>query len=267
MIAALAKGAQAFDDPGYAEAARHAAKFVLENMRRPDGRLWHRYRDGQAGVQANLDDYAFLVWGLLELYEAIFDAKYLGVAVELTGDMLRHFWDGDGGGLYLTPEDGESPLVRKKEIHDGAVPSGNSVAMLNLLRLGRLTATPDWEEKAAAIGRAFSRSLEQSPSAHTQLMVALDFGLGPCYEVVIAGSAHAEDTRAMLKALRTRFLPNKVVLLNTGQEGSPEISQLAAFTRDQPSIGGKATAYVCLNYSCKLPTTDISKMLELLGTG
>jgi hypothetical protein len=267
MIAALAKGAQAFDEPGYAEAARHAASFVLENMRRPDGRLWHRYRDGQAGVQANLDDYAFLVWGLLELYEAIFDAKYLEVAVELTVDMLRHFWDRDGGGLYLTPEGGESPLVRKKEIYDGAIPSGNSVAMLNLLRLGRLTATPDWEEKAAAIGRAFSRSVEQSPSAHTQLMVALDFGLGPCYEVVIAGSAHAEDTRAMLKALRTRFLPNKVVLLNTGEEGSPGISQLGAFTRDQPSIGGKATAYVCLNYSCKSPTTDISKMLELLNAG
>jgi uncharacterized protein YyaL (SSP411 family) len=267
MIAAFAKGAQAFDEPEYAEAARHAANFVLGNMRRPDGRLWHRYRDGQAGVQANLNDYAFLVWGLLELYEAVFDAKYLEVAVELTGDMLRHFWDEDGGGLYLTPQDGESLLVRKKEVYDGAIPSGNSVAMLDLLRLGRMTATPDWEEKAAAVGRAFSRSVEQSPSAHTQLMVALDFGLGPCYEVVIAGGAHAEDTRAMLKALRTRFLPNKVVLLNTSEEGSPEISQLAAFTRNQSSIGGKATAYVCLNYNCKLPTTDISKMLELLGAG
>jgi len=267
MIAALAKGAQAFDEPEYAEAAGDAANFVLGNMRRPDGRLWHRYRDGQVGVQANLDDYVFLVWGLIELYEAIFDAKYLKVAVELTGDMLRHFWDGDSGGLYLTPEDGESPLVRKKEIYDGAIPSGNAVAMLNLLRLGRMTATPDWEEKAAAIGRAFSRSVDQSPSAHTQLMVALDFGLGPCYEVVIAGSVHAEDTKAMVKALRTRFLPNKVVLLTPGEQYSPEIAQLAAFTRNQSSIGGKATAYVCLNYNCKLPTSDIGKMLELLNAG
>lgn len=264
MIAALAKGAQAFDEPEYAEAACRAADFILGNMRKADGRLWHRYRDGQAGVEANLDDYAFLVWGLIELYEAIFDATHLGVALELTGDMVRHFWDEDGGGLYLVPDDGESLFVRKKEIYDGATPSGNSVAMLNLLRLGRMTANSDLEEKAAKIGRAFSRSVKQSPLAHTQLMVALDFGIGPCYEVVIAGNAKAEDTKAMVKALRTRFLPTKVVLLNPSEQKSPEIAQLAEFTRNQSSIGGKATAYVCLNYNCKLPTTDINKMLELL---
>jgi uncharacterized protein YyaL (SSP411 family) len=265
MIAALAKGAQAFDEPEYAEAARRAADFILGNMRKPDGRLWHRYRDGQAGIEANLDDYAFLVWGLIELYEAIFDARYLGVALELTSDMVSHFWDKDGGGLYLTPEDGESLLVRKKEIYDGAIPSGNSVAMLNLLRLGRITATSGLEEKAARIGSAFSGSIKQSPSAHTQLMVALDFGIGPCYEVVIAGKAQEEDTKAMVKALRTRFLPNKVVLLNPNGRESLEIAKLAEFTKNQPSIDGRATAYVCLNYNCKLPTTDINKMLELLN--
>jgi len=265
MIAALAKGAQAFDEPEYGEAARRAADFVLENMRKPDGRLWHRYRDGQVGIEANLDDYAFLVWGLIELYEAIFDAKYLRIALDLTRDMLGHFWDGDSGGLYLTPEDGEGLLVRKKEIYDGAIPSGNSVAMLNLFRIGRITTNSHLEEKAAKIGHAFSGSVKQLPSAHTQLMVALDFGIGPCYEVVIAGNANAEDTKAMVRALRTRFLPNKVVLLNASEQKSPEIAQLAAFTRNQPSIGGKATAYVCLNYNCKLPTTDINKMLELLN--
>jgi uncharacterized protein YyaL (SSP411 family) len=265
MIATLAKGAQAFDETEYAEAACRAADFVLENMRKANGRLWHRYRDGQTGIQANLDDYAFLVWGLIELYEAIFDARHLKVALELTGDMLMHFWDEDGGGLYLMPEDGESLLVRRKEIYDGAIPSGNSVAMLNLLRLGRTTANSDLEEKAAKIGRAFSRSVKQSPSAHTQLMVALDFGIGPCYEVVIAGNAKAEDTKAMVKALRTRFLPTKVVLLNPSEQKSPEIAQFAEFTKNQSSIEGKATAYVCLNYNCKLPTTDINKMLELLN--
>jgi len=265
MVAALAKGAQAFDEPEYAEAACRAADFILENMRKPDGRLWHRYRDGQAGVQANLDDYAFLVWGLIELYEAIFNARHLEVAIELTGDMVRHFWDEDGGGLYLTPDDGESLLVRKKEIYDGAIPSGNSVAMLNLLRLGRMTATSDLEEKAARIGSSFSGSVKQSPSAYTQLMVALDFGIGPCYEVVIAGKARAKDTKAMVKALRTRFLPNKVVILNPGERESPEIAKLAEFTKNQSSIDGRATAYVCMNYNCKLPTTDIGKMLQLLN--
>jgi len=265
MIAALAKGAQAFDEPEYAEAACRAADFIIGNIRKPDGRLLHRYRDGRAGVEANLDDYAFLVWGLIELYEAIFKTKYLKVALELTGDMVRHFWDEDGGGFYLTPDDGESLFVRKKEIYDGAIPSGNSVAMLNLLRLGRMTATSDLEEKAARIGSAFSRSVKQLPSAHTQLMVALDFGIGPCYEVVIVGKAQAEDTMAMVKALRTRFLPNKVVLLNHGERRSPEIAKLAEFTKNQLSIDGRATAYVCMNYNCKLPTTDIDKMLQLLN--
>jgi len=267
MIAALAKGAQAFDEPEYAEAACRAADFILGNIRKPDGRLLHRYRDGQAGVEANLDDDAFLVWGLIELYEAIFDVRHLEVALELTSDMVRHFWDEAGGGLYLTPDDGESLFVRKKEIYDGAIPSGNSVAMLNLLRLGRMTATSGLEEKAARIGSAFSGSVKQSPSVHTQLMVALDFGIGPCYEVVIAGKAQAEDTKAMVKALRTRFLPNKVVLLNSDEQESPELAQLAEFTKNQSSIGGRATAYVCLNYNCKLPTTDVSKMLELLSVG
>jgi len=265
MIAALAKGAQAFDESQYAEAACRAADFILGNMRKPDGRLWHRYRDGRAGVDANLDDYAFLVWGLIELYEATFDTSHLEFALELTNDMVKHFWDEDGGGFYLMPDDGESLLVRKREIYDGAIPSGNSVAMLNLLRLGRMTANSDFEEKAAKIGRAFSGNVKQSPSAHTQLMVALDFGIGPCYEVVIAGQAQTEDTKAMVRALRTRFLPNMVVLLTPSDRESPEIAKLAEFTRSQSSIGGEATAYVCLNYRCKLPTTDINKMLELLN--
>jgi uncharacterized protein YyaL (SSP411 family) len=265
MIAALAKGAQAFDEPEYAKAACCAADFILGNMRKLDGRILHRYRDGQAGVEANLDDYAFLVWGLIELYEAIFDIRHLEVALELTIDMVRHFWDEDGGGLYLAPDDGESLFVRKKEIYDGAIPSGNSVAMLNLLRLGRMTANSGLEEKAARISSAFSRSVKQLPSAHTQLMVALDFGIGPCYEVVIAGKAEAEDTKAMVRAIRTRFLPNKVVLLNPDERESPEIAKLAEFTKNQSSIDGRATAYVCMNYNCKLPTTDINKMLELLN--
>jgi uncharacterized protein YyaL (SSP411 family) len=265
MIVALAKGAQAFDEPQYTEVACRAADFILKNMRKANGRLWHRHRGEWTGVDANLDDYAFLIWGLIELYEATFDTSHLRCAVELTSDMLKHFWDEDSGGFYLVPDDSESLLVRKKEIYDGAVPSGNSVAMLNLLRLGRMTANVHFEEKAAKIGRAFSRSVKQSPAAHCQLMIGLDFATGPCYEVVIAGNAQAEDTRAMAKALRTRFLPNKVVLLNPTDRESTEIAKLAEFTRNQSSIGGKATAYVCLNYSCKSPTTDINKMLELLN--
>jgi uncharacterized protein YyaL (SSP411 family) len=267
MIAALAKAARAFDEPEYAEAACRAADFVLGNMRKANGRLWHRNRGEWTGVDANLDDYAFLVWGMIELYEATFDTTHLRSALELTDDMVKHFWDADGGGLYLVPDDGESLLVRSKDIHDTALPSANSVAMLNLLRLGRMTGNADLEERAAEIGRAFSGSVKESPAAYTQLMVALDFAIGPSYEVVIAGDPHAEDTAAMIRKLGRRFLPNKVALFNRSDGKPPEMAGLAESAKDPPSIGGRATAYVCVNHTCKSPTTDADKMLELLGAG
>jgi hypothetical protein len=265
MIAALARGAQAFDEPKYAEAAERAVSFILKNMRKPDGRLLHRYRDGEAGIQANLDDYAFLVWGLVELYEATFEVEYLKTALDLNGQLIKHFGDDQGGGFYFSADDGEDLIVRQKEIYDGAIPSGNSVSMLNLLRLGRITAISVFDKKAAQIGRSFSKIVKQYPSAHTQFMVALDFGLGPSYEVVIAGNPEAEDTKAMLEALRKQFLPNKVVLLRHTVKEKRDITTVAEFTKNQSSLDGKATVYVCLNYECKLPTTDIDKMLELLN--
>jgi uncharacterized protein YyaL (SSP411 family) len=233
-------------------------------MRKPNGRLLHRYRDGQAGITANVDDYAFLVWGLIELYEATFDAHYLETALKLNEEMLKHFWDDKSGGLFFTPDDGEALIVRKKEIYDGAVPSGNAVAMLNLLRLARFTANTHLEEKAMEIGRAFSKAVKQLPSGYTQLLVAADFGIGPSYEVVIVGRSEADDTKEMLKALRSRFIPNKVALFRPTEKESPHIDELAEYIKYQVSLNGKATAYVCMNFACKEPTTEVSKMLGLI---
>ena len=140
MIAALAKGAQVFDEPKYAEVAKRAADFILTDMRRADGRILHRYREGHAAIQANADDYAFLIWGLLELYETIFDVHYLRTALDLNSEMIKYFWDEQDGGFYFTADDAEELIVRQKEIYDGAIPSGNSVAVLNLFRLARITA-------------------------------------------------------------------------------------------------------------------------------
>jgi len=265
MIVALAKGARVFDEPRYAQAARGAVDFILKNMCTSDGELLHRYRDEQAALPAQVDDYAFLIWGMLELYETTFKVRYLQIGLDLNRDLIKHFWDVDNGGFYFTADDGEKLLVRQKEIYDGAIPSGNSVEMLNLLRLGRITANSHLEEKAAKIGRAFSRSVKQSPSAYTQLMVAADFGVGPSYEVVIAGKSQAKDTKEMLKAICRQFIPNKVVILRPTEQESPDIDHLAEFTKHHLSIEGKATAYVCLNYNCRLPTTDVNKMLELLN--
>ena len=266
MIAALARASQAFDEPSYRAAAERAAQFVLTVLRDADGRLLHRYRDGEASIRAHADDYAFLVWGLLDLYDATFKPAYLREALRLNAELLAHFWDEERGGLYFTADDGEPLLSRRKEAYDGAIPSANSVAMANLLRLGRMTADPALEEQAAAIGQTFAGTVRAAPMGYTQLLQAVNFGLGPAYEVVIVGEEDAPDTQAMLRALRRSFTPNKVVLFRPPGD-APEIAALAEFTRYQYSLDGKATAYVCQNYACERPTTDVEEMLALLSTG
>ena len=265
VIAAFAKAAQAFDDPSYTKVARRAADFILSKMRTSKGRLLHRYRLGEAAIPAMVNDYAYFTWGLLELYEASFEVAYLDAAIELTGDFLKHFWDQKNGGFFFSPDDGEKVLVAWKDLSDGALPSGNSVAMLNLLRLGRITARAEFEEKASQIGRLVANQVNRMPTAFAQTLMALDFGLGPSYEVVISGRWDAQDTKEMVKAIRTRYIPNKVVILRSEDQNPPDIVRIAKFTENQASINGKSTAYVCLNYNCKLPTTDIKEMLGLLN--
>ncbi|MGB2956458.1 MAG: thioredoxin domain-containing protein [Anaerolineales bacterium] len=264
MIAAFAKAAAVLGEPQYALAAKNAADFIWDKLRDKDGRLLKRYRDGEAGLPAHLDDYAFLVWGLLELYEAVFDPEYLHRAIDLNALMLEKFWDTQNGGLFFTAEDQTDLIVRSKEIYDGAIPSGNSVAALNLLRIGRMTANPDLEDKARLIGSIFSTQVSSVPVAHTQLLSAMLFAFGPTSEVVIVGDAEATDTIAMLEALTLNYNPNKVTLFRPLGNQKPSITELAEFTESQTSIEGKATAYVCKNYTCSAPTTDINKMLTLL---
>jgi uncharacterized protein YyaL (SSP411 family) len=264
MIAALAKGAQVFGESNYEKAARRAADFILTHMVDARGRLYHRYRDGEGAIAAFLDDYAFLTWGLIELYETTFEPPYLQKALDLNTIMLTHFWDREKGGFYFTANDADTILTRKKEIYDGAIPSGNAVAMLNLLRLARLTAHPELENKAAHISRTFSNAASQSPGSFAQLMIALDFALGTAYEVVIVGDPHAEDTKAMVKALRKAFVPSAVVLFRPADGAIVDITHLAEFTKDLTRINNRATAYVCRDFRCELPTTEAPQMLKLL---
>jgi hypothetical protein len=264
MIAAMAKAGAALDEPDYALAARKAADFLLERCRTPQGRLLHRWREGDASISGNLDDYAFLTWGLIELYEATFETRHLQTALDLTDDLIRHFWDGQAGGFFFTPDDGEAMLVRQKPIYDGAVPSGNSVAMYNLLRLARMTGRTDYEERAAQISSLFGAQVQQAPVAHTMMLTAIDFAIGPSYEVVVAGPIDSSSTREMLATLNQRFIPNKVVLLRPTNEPSPAITRIAPFTENQTAADGAAAAYVCEHFHCHKPTTDVGQMLELL---
>jgi len=259
MIAAMARASQVLGESKYADAASKAADFILKRMRSLDGRLLHRYRDC-AGIIANLNDYAFMIWGMIELYEALFDPKYLNAALNLNKEMLDRFWDNIQGGLFFMPDDGETIIVRQKGTSDGALPSGNSVAMLNLLRLSHLTGNSELEEKAFDIARAFSRTINQQPLSHTMFMCALDFALGPSIEVVIVGNLEDAETLRMLKALRSKFVTNKAVLLVSGEE----IYKVAHFTKGLAQLNGRSTAYVCAGYQCQLPTNEPNKMLELL---
>jgi uncharacterized protein YyaL (SSP411 family) len=265
MIAALAKGAQVFGDEAYLQAARNAVNFILQNMRGPDGKLLHRYREGKAAIAANLDDYAFLIWGLLECYEAAFDAAYLRTALDLQTYMNRHFRDGNTGGYYFTPDEGEDLIARQKEIYDGAIPSGNSVAMLNLIRLARITGSHEMENQAEEIVRTFSGSVRKSPAGHAQFMTALGFLEYPSYEVVIAGTPGAKDTEKMIGEVRRHFLPNAVVIFRPAAEAAEEMVRLAPFIKDLEPVHGTATAYVCTGFTCHRPTTDPGEMFRLLN--
>jgi hypothetical protein len=212
-----------------------------------------------------LDDYAFAVWGLVELYETTFEVRWLAAAVELTDAMLEHFLDEERGGFYLSPDDGEELITRSKESYDGAIPSGNAVAALNLVRLSRLTGEARYEEHAEALFRAFSTDVASGPQGHTQLLLAHEFVAGPSYELVVAGDPSADDTRAMLRAVAEAFVPNAVVLLRPGGVAEPEIAGIAEYTRAQDWKDGVATAYVCRDFACRAPTTDVGEVLEALG--
>jgi len=263
MIAALAKGAKILGNENYLAAAKKSADFMLKTMLKDGNRLLHRYREGDAAITGIIDDYSFLAWGLLELYEAGFDAKYLEAAKDLTDSALKHFWDDKNGGFYMTADDAEKLITRSKDIYDGAIPSGNSVAMLNLLRLNKITGKSEYVERAVKLGAAFAQSVNRAPSAHNQLMGALDFYTGPAYEVVIVGDLKSEDTKQMLAKARGRYIPN-MVLLHKQNDSDTSLNKLSPYTANMTAIKGKATAYVCKNFTCDLPTNDVEKMLKQL---
>lgn len=265
MIAALAESARVLEEPEYAVAAKKAADFIVANMIDKENELYHRYRDGNSAIRGFLDDYAFLAWGLIELYETIFDTKYLKLAIELQKKMFQQFWDKERGGFYQTASTSETQLGRNMDSHDGPYPSGNSVAAFNLIRLARMTGEIHLEETANQLMQAFSVNITVAPSSYTQMMIALDFAFGPSTEVVIAGNPKDEGATEMLRTLESKFLPRKVVLLRDPNKTPDEISSVAKFTEYMVAIDGKATAYVCQNNVCNKPTTETETMLQQIG--
>lgn len=264
LLAALATGGRVLQAEEWVQTAEETARFLLTVMRAPDGGLWHRYYRGEAGIHGFLEDYAFLIWGLLELYEATFEARYLKEALALNTYLQRNFLDSAHGGYFQTAVNAAQVPVRQKELYDGAVPSGNSVMLLNLLKLARITGDPSLQQEAERSSVFFGDRVERTPVNYTQFLSALDFAFGPGREIVIAGERGEETTERMLAFIQTTYHPRTINLFRPVVEENPLLTRLAPFTKELTALAGKTTAYVCQNYRCSLPTTDWVRFQQLV---
>jgi uncharacterized protein YyaL (SSP411 family) len=248
MIAAYAKAGRILNEPKYVEAAKKAAEFILTQMCQGD-LLYHRYIKGETAIEGFLDDYAFLSFGLIELYEATYEAKYLGAAADLAKKMVEQFWDSSKGGFYQTVETAGMPKL--KQLYDGAIPSGNSVAFWVLLWLSRLTDKLDYEVMAAKMTQTFADEIADGPQAFTFFLSAMYMLSGQSSSIVLVGDQKDKETQKMLEALKQRYLPNTAI-------------QLRTLDGTYKQLEGKATAYVCHRQTCLPPTNNVESMLNQL---
>jgi len=260
MLRSFAEASNSLDREDYRHVAVRNAEFLLSNLFR-DEQLLRSYKDGQARFNAYLDDYACLTDGLISLYESTFDPRWVSDALRVAEAMISKFRDEQGKDFYFTSGDHEKLIHRPKEFIDNATPSGNSVAAFALLRLSELTGDPRWSGYAISILQNMTEPMQRQPSAFPHLLCALDFYLGRPSEIAVIGDPGEDGTRALLKEIYRRYLPNKVVACGT--DGG------LLLLRDRARVNGGPTAYVCENFSCRLPVTDaadLSKILDQRGT-
>ncbi len=267
MIASLAKGGRVLGEEEYTRAAEEAANYLLSTMKNADGLLLHVKRGELDPVPGYLDDYAFFIHGLLELYESTFNVKYFAEAIALTETVIANFsGDTPPCGFYSTSKDSEQILIRRKESYDGAVPAGNSLMMLNLLRLSRLTGRVEWEDKAMAIALDFSDLVKKHPAGFAQLQNAVFFVEGPSYEIVIVGDPETEATDDIIHSLYRKYLPNKVVMLKTTRpQKDGRLEMYVPYIKDYDAVNGKATVYVCRDFACQQPVNNAYAMWEMIN--
>jgi len=256
-IAALAMTGRVLKEPRYVQAAAKASDFILTRLRDDQGGLLHRWRAGNAAIAAQLEDYTSMVWGLTELYEASFDSRWLAEALKLNKVMISQF-KASGGGFYQVGP-GDDLIARPVEIFDNALPSGNAVAMHNLLRLSRLTGDAELASKAASLADHFAGIAKRAPSGVLHLLSAVLMAESKSTEVVLVGDKGSAEANKMLAIIRQHYRPNTVVLWHDKQ-----IETLAPFTKGQKALDGKITAYVCENFQCNLPSNDPATVAKLL---
>jgi hypothetical protein len=266
MISAYARAAQALDDARYLEIATRAANFLRTNLYEGKSKLLYRnYRGSRSDIEGFADDYAFVVQGLLDLYEASFDVAWLKFAVELQETQDRLFFDEKNGGYFSTSGKDQNVFLRIKDDNDGAEPAASSVAALNLLRLSQLRDDQKMAQRARKTIDAFAATLSHFPSAMPQMLVALDYSLSKPRQIVIAGKKDAPETKALLKEVHRHFLPKTVVLLADGGEGQKYLGEKNEAIRAMSMVEDKPAAYVCENFTCKAPVTDAEALSNLLS--
>jgi hypothetical protein len=257
MLAAFSEAARALEREDYRRVAERNADFLLRTMRQEDGRLWHSWRDGRAGINGFLEDYANLVDGLVELYQTTFDPRWYREACRLADGLLQDF-GGQDGILYDTGVKDQQLITRPRDLQDNATPSGNAMAAFALLRLGELAAESRYRQAAESWLARMQPQLTNHPLAFGQWLVALDFALGDTLEVAIAGDVAAADTQALLAVAQHGFQPYQVVAAGLGSSG-------VGLLRDRIPTDDRATAYVCRNFTCRLPVNEPRDLAQLLG--
>lgn len=262
MAASFARAAGATGNSKYLEAAKNAVDFIWHCLRRKDGRLLARYRDSQAAILGYLDDYAFLQWGLLELYGATLEPEYLNKAIQLLDGMKELFWDSDKGGFYFYGKDAEKLLDRPKEVYDGAVPSGNSVAANNIIRLARITGREDLLNLFRQQISAFAGIASEHPSGYVHFIASfLTYTASP-REIVITGKEESSEVKAMVNAVQRSFLPETVLLFRPDTEKAADIEELSALAKGRVPVDGMPAAYICENFSCRQPITEVEELIS-----
>jgi uncharacterized protein YyaL (SSP411 family) len=261
MLASFAEAAAILDRADYLAIATQNARFVLNNLRR-DGLLLRTYKDGQAKLNAYLEDYAFFIDGLVTLFETSGELQWLEEARSLTATMIEEFWDDEEGGFFYTGRSHEDLIVRSKDFFDNATPAGNSVAAEVLLRIGLLTDNSDYQRRAATILRLTASAAQRYPSGFGRLLCALDFYLATPKEIAIIGDPAAQETRLLIAEVWKNYLPNKI-LAQSFPENTDAVRTIPLL-RDRPLLDNKATAYVCERFICKNPVTSAADLATQL---
>lgn len=259
MITAFAKAGAVFNNADYLQAADGAWQFLQNHLRQKD-QLLHRFRDDEADIPAFADDYLYLTWAGLELYYSTFDTSYLKEAISLMTEALTHCWDEEQGGFYLSKNTDDQALGLQKQIYDGAIPSSNSLGLYLLLKLGRISENEDWLNKANQLGALFSSELIRSGSSITMGMMALQFQLHNPGELVIAEGS--DDPKDIKNYIRSAFIPSTIRLWKSADS---DLEQIAPFTAQQSTLENKTTMYVCKNYTCEAPVSNLEELIALLS--